>query len=65
MTKEPSDSLLDLLLLVRQCTINLDKVRDEMDDYHKSLFGEELVDIDDHLYQAAGRVAEVILESFD
>lgn len=61
----PSDSLLELLILVRQCTIQLDKVREDMSDYHKSLFSEELADIDDNLYQTAGRIAEVILESFD
>jgi hypothetical protein len=61
----PSDSLLELLILVRQCTIQLDKVREDMSDFHKSLFSEELGDIDDNLYQTAGRIAEVILESFD
>lgn len=64
MNQMPPHSLFELLNQVRQCNILLANVREEMDDYNKSLFSDELDEIDEELYQTAGNIAEVILESF-
>lgn len=64
MNQMPPRSLFELLNQVRQCNILLANVREEMDDYNKSLFSDELDEIDEELYQTAGNIAEVILESF-
>lgn len=64
MKQLPPSSLFELLIQLRQCKILLANAIDEMDDYHKSLFSNELDEIDDNLYQTAGKIAEVILESF-
>lgn len=64
MNQMPPHSLFELLNQVRQCNILLANVREEMDDYYKSLFSDELDEIDEELYQTAGNIAEVILESF-
>lgn len=63
MNQMPPPSLFELLIQVRQCNILLANARDEMDDFHKSLFSGELDEIDEELYQTAGKIAEVILES--
>ena len=63
MTQMPPSSLFELLIQVRQCTILLANVRDEMDDYNNDLYNKELNEIDGELYQTAGKIAEVILES--
>lgn len=63
MKQTPPSSLYELLIQVRQCNILLANVREEMDDYNKSLFKRELDEIDSELYQTAGKIAEVILES--
>lgn len=64
MNQQPPTSLYELLIQVRQCNILLANARDEMDDYNKNLFSDELDEIDEELYQTAGKIAEVILESF-
>lgn len=64
MNQQPPTSLYELLIQVRQCNIVLANARDEMDDYNKNLFSDELDEIDEELYQTAGKIAEVILESF-
>lgn len=63
MKQMPPSSLYELLIQVRQCNILLAKVREKMDDHDKSLFKRELDEIDSELYQTAGKIAEVILES--
>ena len=63
MTQQAPDSLFKLLIQIRQCNILLAKARDEMTDYHKSIFSDQLDEINEELYQTAGKVAEVILES--
>lgn len=63
MTQQAPDSLFKLLIQIRQCNILLTKARDEMTDYHKSIFSDQLDEINEELYQTAGKVAEVILES--
>lgn len=63
MKQMPPSSLYELLIQVRQCNILLAKVREEMNDYDKSLFKRDLDEIDSELYQTAGKIAEVILES--
>lgn len=64
MNQQPPTSLFELLNQVRQCNILLANAREEMDDYNKSLFSDELDEIDEELYQTAGNIAEIILESF-
>lgn len=64
MNQQPPTSLYELLIQVRQCNILLANARDEMDDYNKNIFSDELDEIDEELYQTAGKIAEVILESF-
>lgn len=63
MNQQPPTSLYELLIQVRQCNILLANARDEMDDYNKDLFSDELDEIDEELYQTAGKIAEIILES--
>ena len=64
MNQQPPTSLFELLIQVRQCNIVLANARDAMNDYNKNLFSDELDEIDEELYQTAGKIAEVILESF-
>lgn len=63
MNQMPPTSLYELLIQVRQCNILLANARDEMDDYNKNLFSDELDEIDEELYQISGKIGEVILES--
>lgn len=63
MKQMPPSSLYELLIQVRQCNILLANVREEMNDYDKSLFKRDLDEIDSELYQTAGKIADVILES--
>lgn len=63
MNQQPPTSLYELLIQVRQCNILLANVRDEMDDYNKDLFSDQLDEIDEELYQISGKIGEVILES--
>ena len=63
MNQQPPTALYELLIQVRQCNILLANARDEMDDYNKDLFSDQLDEINEELYQTAGKVAEVILES--
>lgn len=63
MKQMPPSSLYELLIQVRQCNILLANVREEMNDHDKSLFKRDLDEIDSELYQTAGKIAEVILES--
>lgn len=63
MKQMPPSSLYELLIQVSQCNILLANVREEFDDYNKSLFKRELDEINSELYQTAGKIAEVILES--
>ena len=64
MNKMPPQSLFELLVQVRQCTILLANARDEMDEDNKSFFSDMLDEIDGDLYQTSGKIAEIILESF-
>ena len=64
MNQMPPQSLFELLVQVRQCTILLANARDEMDEANKSFFSDLLDEIDDDLYQTSGKIAEIILESF-
>lgn len=63
MTQQAPSSLFELLIQVRQCNILLTKARDEMTDYHKSIFSDQLDEINEELYQISGKIGEVILES--
>ena len=63
MNQQPPTSLYELLIQVRQCNILLSNARDEMDDYNKDLFSDQLDEIDEELYQISGKIGEVILES--
>ena len=63
MTQLLPSSIFELLIQVRQCNIVLANARDEMDDYNKDLFSDQLDEIDEELYQIAGKIGEVILES--
>ena len=63
MNQQPPTSLYELLIQVRQCNIVLANARDEMDDYNKNLFSDELDESDEELYQISGKIGEVILES--
>ena len=64
MNQMPPTSLFELLIQVRQCSILLANVRSEMDEYTEDDYSIELDDIDSDLYQTAGKIAEIILESF-
>lgn len=64
MNQMPPQSLFELLVQVRQCTILLANARDEMDEDNKSFFSDMLDEIDGDLYQTSGKIAEIILESF-
>ena len=64
MNKMPPQSLFELLVQVRQCSILLANARDEMDEDNKSFFSDMLDEIDGDLYQTSGKIAEIILESF-
>ena len=63
MNQMPPTSLFELLIQVRQCNILLANVRSEMDEYTEDDYSIELDDIDSDLYQTAGKIAEIILES--
>lgn len=63
MNKMPLTSLFELLIQVRRCNILLANVRSEMDEYTVDDYSIELDDIDSDLYQTAGKIAEIILES--
>lgn len=64
MKQTPPDSLVELLLLIRQCSIRLDKAREEMSDFNRDLFEVELKDIEKDLYETSATVSEVILGIF-
>ena len=64
MNQMPPQSLFELLVQVRQCTILLANARDEMDEDNKDFFSDMLDEIDGDLYQTSGKIAEIILESF-
>lgn len=64
MNKMPPQSLFELLVQVRQCSILLANARDEMDEDNKAFFSDMLDEIDGDLYQTSGKIAEIILESF-
>lgn len=64
MKQTPPDSLVELLLLIRQCSIRLDKARDELSDIHCERLERELKDIDDNLYETSATISTVILEIF-
>lgn len=63
MNQQPPTSLYELLIQVRHCNILLANVRSEMDEYTVDDFSQELDEIDSDLYQTAGKIAEIILES--
>lgn len=63
MNQMPPTSLFELLIQVRQCSILLANVRSELDEYTEDDYSIELDDIDSDLYQTAGKIAEIILES--
>lgn len=64
MKQTPPDSLIELLLLIRQCSIRLDKARDELSNIHCEHLEKELKDIDENLYETSATISEVILEIF-
>ncbi len=64
MKQTPPDSLVELLLLIRQCSIRLDKARNEMSDFNRDLFEVELKDIEKDLYETSATISEVILGIF-
>ena len=64
MKQTPPDSLIELLLLIRQCSIRLDKARDELSNIHCERLEKELKDIDENLYETSATISEVILEIF-
>lgn len=64
MKQTPPDSLVELLLLIRQCSIRLDKAREEMSDFNRDLFEVELKDIEKDLYETSATISEVILGIF-